>query len=228
MILLEVAHYYHEFHPEAVIKQPWNAFSSLIFFLPVLYWFWQLRGQYRKYWVVIAILPLLFLNGVGSTLFHAFNGGWLYMLLDVLPPLIMLVFLTVYLWRRLFNSWIKAGLIVAAFLGINALNMYFHSHIGDVARGVNFFYLVNGLMVLTPMVINLKRNQWKGWQYILLALVFVGIALIFRSLDYPTPNPFPNALPQGTHFLWHISSALAVFPLGRFLVMMSDLNGQSN
>ncbi len=224
MILLQVEHYYHEFHPEAFIKQPWNAFSSLIFFVPVLYWLWQLRGAYKTYWVVITILPLLFLNGVGSTLFHAFNGGWFFVLLDVLPPLIMLVFLTIYLWRSLLNSWVKAVLIVVGFLAVNALNMYFHSQIGNLARGVNFFYFVNGLMVLSPMVVTLRKHHWKGWQHILLALVFVGLALIFRSLDYPTPNPFPNSLPQGTHFLWHISSALAVFPLGRFLIMLTDLN----
>ena len=40
--------WYHEFHGEANIKEPWNAFSSLFFLVPVFYWVWRLHGEYRK------------------------------------------------------------------------------------------------------------------------------------------------------------------------------------
>ncbi|MBO6516589.1 MAG: hypothetical protein JJ975_08560 [Bacteroidia bacterium] len=223
IILQATGQFYHEFHADAWIQQPWNTFSSLVFFVPVIYWLWQLRGQYRQYPVLVGILPLLFLNGLGSTLFHANSGGVVFVMLDVLPPLLMLITLTAYLWKLNLNSWLYGMLIVVLFLGVNALNMYWHSRIENVSRGVNVFYFINGLMVLTPMILSLQRHSWKGWNHIALALIFISLALVFRSLDYPTPNPFPTLMPQGTHFLWHISSALAVFPLGRYLILLQNI-----
>ena len=218
MLLQATLHIYHEFHPEGLIKQPWNTYSSLVFFIPVIYWLYKLKGQYKTYWVVTSILPLLFLNGLGSTLFHARNGGMAFMMLDVLPPLLMLVFLTVFMWRQSVKSYWVAGAVLLAFLSLNFGNMAYHSQINQMARGVNIFYLINGTMVATPILLWLAKRGWHGWQSIASAATLIGLALIFRTLDYPTPNPFPEALPQGTHFLWHVTSALAVFPLGNFLM----------
>ena len=67
--------FYHEFHADAFIKEPWNAYSSLFFLVPVIFWVWKLRGQYRENLIITLMLPLLFLNGIGSTLYHAFRAA---------------------------------------------------------------------------------------------------------------------------------------------------------
>lgn len=215
---------YYELHPEALIKQPWNAYSSLIFFLPVIFWLWKIRGNYRKYAVLTTILPLLFLNGVGSTLFHAFNGGMVFTLLDVLPPFVMTLFLAAYFWKVAIDSWVWGTVITLGFLGLNVLaNYWFHMY-GTPEHGVNVYYLIAGIMILTPIFWNLMKSDWHGWHLVVLSLVFVTLALLFRSMDFPTPNPFPETLPQGTHFLWHIFSAIGVFPLGYYLIHLRAFN----
>ncbi len=216
--------YYYELQPDALIKQPGNAFSSLIFFLPVFFWLWKLRGNYRKYAVLTAILPLLFLNGVGSTLFHAFNGGLVFTLLDVLPPFVMTLFLAAYFWKVAIDSWLWGILITLGFLGVNGLTTYWFQRYGMPEHGVNIYYFIAGIMILTPVLWNLMKSNWHGWHLVVLMLAFVTMALMFRSMDYPTPNPFPEALPQGTHFLWHIFSALGVFPLGYYLIRLRAFN----
>lgn len=216
-MLLQVTHFYHEFHPDALIKQPWNAFSSLVFFVPVIYWLWNLRGHYREHPVLTSILPLLFLNGLGSTLFHARNGGFVFMMLDVIPPLLMMMYLSIYFWKVSIGSWYKGIFIILGFIALNVLNMNWHNHIGNISRGINVFYAINGMMILLPVIFVLKNQNWSGWKLIVTAFSLIGIALLFRTLDYPNPNPLPEILPQGTHFLWHIFSAMAVFPLGYFL-----------
>lgn len=66
---------YNEFVHDALIHEPWNAYSSLFFFIPVIFWLIYLRGKYRTYGIITALLPVLFLNGLGSTLFHAFRAS---------------------------------------------------------------------------------------------------------------------------------------------------------
>jgi hypothetical protein len=217
-VLLKVVQYYHEFHPNDWIVQPWNALSSFTFFIPVIYWLYTLRDKLKTYWVVTAMLPLLTLNGIGSTLFHWFSGGQVYLLLDVLPPLILILFLTVYFWRVATGSWVVGILAIALFAGLHYLNqVYTTSNLPSLGT-VNVFYLINGSMVLVPLSIVLAKSSFKYWGYLVSAVALLGIALLFRWLDYPRPNPLPDLLPQGTHFLWHIFSALAVFPLVRYVI----------
>lgn len=215
-MLLKVVHHYHEFVPDGIIKEPWNAISSLCFFIPVIYWLYVLRGRYKDYWVLVAILPLIFLNGVGSTLFHAFGGGRIYGLLDALPPLVMMLFLATYFWQRILSNWIFSIAIVGAFLVFNFTTSFLLRSKGIYA--MNIYYFINAVMVVLPVFLALKKQHWRGLRWILLTLVFIGLAYICRQLDYPSPNYIPDILPQGTHFLWHVFSAVAIFPLGRFLL----------
>ena len=80
---------YHEFQFDSWIREPWNAFSSLFFLVPVIFWLWRLRGQYRRYPMIIIFLPFLFLNGIGSSLYHAFRSSDLALMLDWMPAFIM-------------------------------------------------------------------------------------------------------------------------------------------
>ena len=106
---------YHEFHADEWIKEPWNAFSSLFFLVPVLFWLWKLRGQYKKHMIITILLPLLFLNGLGSTLYHAFRSSDLFMILDGLPASLMSLTLSLYMWKRVGSKWWKAKSIVLLF-----------------------------------------------------------------------------------------------------------------
>jgi hypothetical protein len=214
---------YHEFHAESFIKEPWNAFSSLFFLVPVIFWVWKLRGQYRKYLMITLLLPLLFMNGVGSTLYHAFRASQLALLLDWMPAFIMNLILAWYMWKKvLHNGFGAAGMVLLFYVLAISSIISLRPYIGFGAANVGYLFI--GLSLLLPSTIFVIKTKFFKWHLLLTTFVFLGIALLFRSLDHPTPNPFPELLPQGTHFLWHITSALAVFTLGYYLMFIKDVN----
>jgi hypothetical protein len=220
--ILDSGPLYHEFHAEAWIKEPWNAISSLFFLVPVIFWLWKLRGQYGKYPMITMLLPLLFLNGVGSTLYHAFRASQLALLLDWMPAFVMNLILAWYMWRKVLNRPVLSIFVV---FGFYALAIFSVISIASQFRNMaaNIGYLFIGLSLLLPSGIFLFRTKFYKWQLLLTSFVLLGLALLFRSLDYPTPNPFPEILPQGTHFLWHVTSALAVFTLGYYLMYIRNI-----
>lgn len=218
---------YHEFNELDYIKEPWNAVSSIFFLVPVIYWVWKLRGQYKEHYIITLILPLLAMNGIGSTMYHALRAhqGWL--VLDFLPALIMMLILGTYFWTRILGKWWQGIMIIPLTTGLVALVMtayrYGIIHIPD-NTAPNVIYIINGLMFIgIPLTILMIRTNFAKWHLIALTAFFLIGAITFRSLDHPTPNPFPELMPQGTHFLWHIVSAFAVFSLGWYLYYLKDM-----
>ena len=222
---------YHEFHEHDWIKEPWNAFSSLFFLVPVFYWIWKLRGQYKRHIIITAILPLLFLNGVGSTMYHAFRAHQFWLTLDFLPALVMMLVLGTYFWTKITGTWKKGILVIPISIGlITALFYAMREGVIDIPdnSAPNIIYTINGLNFIgIPVFILLRRTNFYKWHLMAWTAVFLIGAVTFRSLDYPTDNPFPDLMPQGTHFLWHVISAFAVFSLGWYLYHLREfeLNG---
>ena len=217
---------YNEFVHDTLIHEPWNAYSSLCFFIPVIFWLIYLRGKYRTYGIITALLPLLFLNGLGSTLFHAFRASNWFLLLDWLPAALMTLILSIYFWYRVTQKLWKAIGVVGVFY-ILAFTMVKILSQQTGLSGPSIGYFFTGAAFLVPVIIDLKRNQWKHAGLYVVSLFCLVLALLFRILDYPTPNPFAW-LPQGTHFLWHVSSSLAVFTLGFYIYKTTNENRFKN
>ena len=217
---------YNEFVHDTLIHEPWNAYSSLCFFIPVIFWLIYLRGKYRTYGIITALLPLLFLNGLGSTLFHAFRASNWFLLLDWLPAALMTLILSIYFWYRVTQKLWKAIGVVGVFY-ILAFTMVKILSQQTGLSGPSIGYFFTGAAFLVPVIIDLKRNQWKHAGLYVVSLFCLVLALLFRILDYPTPNPFAW-LPQGTHFLWHVTSSLAVFTLGFYIYKTTNENRFKN
>lgn len=219
--------HYHEFHPDAFIKEPWNAYSSLFFLIPATFWLIKLRGKYREYSLITLFLPLLYLNGIGSTVYHAFRASDAALLLDWVPAALLMLILSWYMWKKVLNKPVLSVFVVLSFYVFAGLFVFtLRKYIGN--RTINIGYLITGLSIILPSVIFLVKTNYYKWHLLTFSFVLLGIALLFRSLDYPTPNPFPKLLPQGTHFLWHIVSALAVFTLGYYLIYIKDVDVKKN
>ena len=219
MVDIQPRQYYTEFHPEASITQPWNAWSSVLFLLPVVFWLIRLRGEYKPYFMLVAILPLAVVNGVGSFLWHAHSGGALYLKLDTYPPRIMLAFLGVYFLRLVTRNWL-VGLIL--FVAFAALVLEYKEQARPLLNvsWVTFNYIFNALIVIVPALLVLVLYRGRGWGYFLLTVLCLVGAVWFRMLD--GQRPLPELMPQGTHFLWHLLCALAYLPLGYYLIRLED------
>jgi len=215
--------FYHEFHADATVLEPWNAFSSLVFFIPVIYWIIRLRGEYRQHMVIVSILPLLFMNGLGSTLYHAFRSSQFFLYLDWVPASITTFILASYFWTQVWKKWYWGILSV---LSINFLGMLvtqlFRNTPNFEQFAPNIGYFIVGCAIFAPVLIQLIKHKFKYAYLVGLSILFLSLSLLFRTLDYPTPNQFPW-LPQGTHFLWHIFSSFAVFSMGYYIYYVKIL-----
>ncbi len=205
------APFYAETQASAWIKEPWNAVSSLTFWLPVFYWAGKLRGKYHQHWFLSACLPLLFLGGLGSALFHGFRVSRFLLWLDVLPTLVIFVGLTLYFWQKILpNVWALVGL-VGTILVLQGLVMT----IFEPAVAVNYSYIIRGTALFLPAALLLKRIAYKGTLLLFLAIGFFILAIVFRSVD---KAPFMlQIFSMGSHWLWHLSTVVGAFYLAEFL-----------
>lgn len=157
------------------------------------------------------LLLLCLLIGAGSSLFHA-NPGPITHLIDIVPVclfslLALWLCLKRYQWPRhkslgLLVIWVAATAVAAQFPQVLA-----HS----------LFYLPT-VLVLVYLAFALKQQRQR---LSLLAAVFAS-ALTFRALDLPLcelehSNQTVQTIPAlaglaghtGTHFLWHVLTAIA-------------------
>ena len=141
---------------------------------------------------------LLFLIGVGSFLFHTFATRWAGMA-DTLP---ILLFILVYLFavhRDLIGlRWYWALLATAGFFPFAAV-------VVPLLMQVPFFevsapyWTVPILLIVYGAIMGgaTRRGFWIG-------AGILALSLTFRSVD----ETLCDAIPFGTHFMWHILNAV--------------------
>lgn len=200
---------YAETDFDRFIVEPWNAVSSLFILMPAVYWAVKLRGQYREYPFITFCIPLLFLGGLGSTLFHAFRNSPYLLLLDITPTAILTVALAIYFWIKVLPKWWIALLIVVVSVSIRYLAFYNM----DRADAVIVSYAISGSVLFIPTLILLYQTKLSYSIYIFISLICFILSFIFRQTD----KIEQNLLPMGTHFLWHILTGVGAFFLAEYL-----------
>jgi hypothetical protein len=183
-------------------SEPINALTNLAFIAAGIWGLILVRrrqtGGFAEtlgWWVIVI--------GIGSALFHTFANR-LTLWMDVLPIALFVFTYTVFNLRRFFRfSWPKTiGLFVA-------------------------FYVVAGFATwLVPETIRAASNNSTGYLPALLGLLFFGtwlalrghpagkydlaagaifiVSVGFRAIDFRVCD----ALPIGTHFMWHMLNGL--------------------
>ncbi len=200
---------YTETDFDRFIVEPWNAVSSLCILMPAIYWAVKLRGQYKEYPFITFCIPLLFLGGLGSTLFHAFRSSSLLLLLDVTPTAILTVALAIYFWIKVLPKWWIAILIV----GVSVTLRYLASSYLPGHSGINVSYAISGIILFIPTLILLYQTKLRYSIYIFISLGCFTLSLVFRQTD----RAAETILPMGTHFLWHIFTGIGAFFLAEYL-----------
>jgi hypothetical protein len=201
--------YYTETDLHRTVAEPWNALSSLAILLPAVYWALKIRRNFRRYTFLSLCLPLLFLGGLGSTIFHAFRSHRIWLLLDVTPSALLTLLLALFFWMKVLpRKWLALPLLLLLFLIRMWTWQVFPTH-----SAINISYALTGIAFFVPMLLWLARTQWRGIRHIGLALLFLVLSLLFRQLD----EAAAPVLPMGTHFLWHIFSGLGAYYVGLYL-----------
>lgn len=201
--------YYTETNLHRTVAEPWNALSSLAILLPAVYWAIKIRHNYRRFSFLSLCLPLLFLGGLGSTIFHAFRSHRIWLLMDVTPSALLTLLLALFFWMKVLpRKWLALPLLLLLFLIRMWAWQVFPTH-----SAINISYALTGIAFIVPMLLWLARTKWRGIRPIGLALFFLVLSLLFRQLD----EVAAPVLPMGTHFLWHICSGLGAYYVGVYL-----------
>ena len=202
------------------IVEPWNAWSSLTFLIPVLIFLWQLRGKHAQYaFIVWFCCPLLVIGGLGSTFFHAFRTSTFLMLMDAIPIVILVVGISIWMWLKVLPKRIHLFWILLIFVGLTILSGFLLDGQDRISAG----YFFRGWMLLLPCYLFLRQTKFQNSGRLFTAIVFFALALLFRFLDEKIEIAF---MPWGTHWLWHVSTAFGAYFLGEYLIKNAYANSK--
>jgi len=207
--------WYAETHiTDSLIVEPWNAISSLAIAAPAIYFLWKIRKNPKQYGFLLAAIPFLFLNGLGSTLFHGLRTSRIFLLMDFMPALILTLMITVYFWSRVLPKWwMSFAVITPVFLlRFGVIDLI------PGQGGMNTSYMISGIAFLLPVFLILRKYQFKKTINITIGAICFVLAIYFRQVD----KEFTDLLPFGTHFLWHIFSGIGAFLLADYLYFIRN------
>lgn len=182
--------------------EPVNALTNLAFVAAGL---WGVREVRRRRtggfaevlaWWVVAI-------GIGSTLFHTF-ANHMTIWADILPIAGFTLAYTIFNLRRFLGfGWGKATVIFVAFYVVAGVVTWLVPEWLRVASNGSTGYLPPFLALLFFGMLVVAGGNRAGWYNLAAAAVF-AISVTFRSIDASVCE----AMPLGTHFLWHVLNGL--------------------
>ncbi len=199
---------YSETDVNAVIVEPYNTLSAVLFILMSVYWYGRLKGKFTLFPYLTSSLILLSIGGVGGVIYHGFRYSSYFLYMDWLPIMALCIITAMYFMYKVMNSWAYAILYFLLVLIVDRVAWeIIPEQNGNLRANVN--YSILGMGVLFPTVWMLYKSNYQFWYYVLFAIISFLIALFFRIADHW------GILSIGTHFLWHTFGALA----GNFMLL---------
>lgn len=198
---------YWERSGDGLWAEPFNASSNIAFLIAAYLIYRLIKLKQSKSWKYFAMCILLAIVGIGSFSYHTARSNYTF-LLDVVP-IILFILLGSFLLMRLLIKSTKLSSILTASLAVSYLVIPSDKFNGSLP------YILT-LIVLLPLATwGLYKYKYgrKALLLFMLCLVF-GIAIIFRSIDLIALPIFP----MGTHWIWHILTALSAYILARFVI----------
>lgn len=210
---------YFETDLSRLIVEPWNAFTSLTFLIPVFYLLWVLRGRYKEYaFLIFWAAPLMAIGGLGSTIYHAFRASSYFLIMDVLPIALLTLSVSIYLWLKILPRWWWVLVVIAVSI---ALRFIAFSMFKGNAQ-INSSYFITGLTIFIPGIIFLFKTKFFGLSHLTYSVIFLALALFFRFAD----DYNPPLLFNGTHWLWHIFTSAGALFLSVYLIKIKNIKGK--
>jgi len=207
---------YFETDLNRFIVEPWNAYTSLTFLIPVFYLLWILRGRYKEFaFLIFWAAPLMAIGGIGSTIYHAFRVSPFFLIMDVLPIALLTLSVSIYLWLKILPHWWWVLVVIAVSVGLRFLAFYIFN--GNAQ--INASYFITGATIFIPGLIFLFKTRFFGFSNLVYSVIFLALALFFRFAD----DYNPPILPNGTHWLWHIFTSAGAIFLSVYLVKIKNL-----
>lgn len=211
-ILADGGSKYAETQIDSIIVEPWNAISSLVLLIPGLIWMFTTKEKLKENLFLCVCFGLLFLGGLGSIFFHAFRSSAVLLQMDVMPMLLLTLCISWYFWKKIINKTWLLVLVLAS--GLMARLTLPYMGLFSVHTCGNISYFIGGLVLFLPAILFTRSFGFRKSMYLFLSVLFFIFALSFRELDTVSISH----LPMGTHFLWHIFTAIGGYFLAEFVI----------
>ena len=197
-------------------SEPLNAVTNLAFIIAAFVLVWLILdagSAIRRDAGIWLLTGLVFVIGIGSGLFHTFATRWA-LLMDVIPIAFFILTYTWYAVRRLAAApaWVCA-LSVAAVLGLAmAVPPLTGFRGGSYVAALTALVVIGGYLKFGR---GIAAGGQPGGAALLFAAATFAVSLTFRTID----APLCEAVPLGTHFMWHVLNRCVLFLVVRALVL---------
>jgi hypothetical protein len=185
--------------------EPVNALTNVAFIAAAAMALMDWRRVGNSDRAVLALIIVVFAIGFGSFAFHtlATRGA---RLLDVVPIGIFIYgYFLLALRRMLCVPWVYSVVLLIAFVALsNALAIMVPREVLNGSTG--YFPALGALLVIGWLL----RDSPQGRAMLTAAAIFVA-SLALRIVDLD----ICDAVPLGTHFLWHLLNAMLLYILLR-------------
>ena len=199
-----------EFFPE-----PLNAFTSVFFLLLAIYWTYKLRGKGKQHTFLSIALVLLYIGGIGGTIYHGLRQWSFFIMMDWLPIMLLCVMAGVYFLARV-TKWYYAALLVAAYIAFQVVARETMITQGYTHIYLNINYAILACIVLFPVLAFLTVTGFRNGRWVWYAFVAFLLALTCRVVD------MWYWMETGTHFLWHVFGAVAAYCMFRYIYLVNE------
>lgn len=211
---------YAETNMQQFFPEPLNFITSLLFLGIAVYWTFILAGKGRTHTFLSFAVALLYIGGIGGSIYHGLRQWSIFIMMDWLPIMLLCVLAGIYFTARL-TRWYFA---VALVIGYGLFQYYLRRYMvegDDMQFFINLNYAVLAGIVLLPVIMYLKATKFVHGRWVGAALLAFVLALTFRIADKWQWVSF------GTHFLWHLFGAVAAWCMFKYIYLINEPNGKS-
>ncbi|NNF73424.1 MAG: hypothetical protein HKN02_14670 [Rhodobacteraceae bacterium] len=196
-------------------SEPVNAVTNATFLIAAFV-MWRRSGGQGLAGVLCVILAAI---GIGSYLFHTHAQAWA-ALMDVVP---IAVFILVYIFAANRGFW---GLGLWPALGATALFIPYAAVTGPIFAALPFFE-ISSFYWPVPLLIALYAMALRNRVPDVARGLAIGAGILVVSLAFRSTDELVcDAVPVGTHFMWHILNGIM---LGWMIeVYLRHVAGQSS
>jgi hemolysin III len=204
---------YAETNMQHVFPEPFNTITSMFFLVIAVYWTVRLWGKGKEHAFLSVAVLLLYVGGIGGTIYHGLRQWRIFIMMDWLPIMLLGVAAGVYFLGKL-TRWFYA---VAFVLLYGAFQFYARQQMmhGNIQLFININYAVLAGMVLLPVLGYLISTKFRNGRWVGFALLAFIFALTFRVADRW------GWISSGTHFLWHTFGAVAAFCMFQYIYLLN-------
>jgi hemolysin III len=206
---------YAETNMRHFFPEPLNAFTSVFFLILAIYWTFKLKGKGKKHTFLSIALILLYIGGIGGTIYHGLRQWSFFIIMDWLPIVLLCIMAGVYFLARV-TRWYYAVILIVAYI---SFQIYARSTLipnGYTHLYLNINYAILATIVLFPVLAFLTMTQFKNGKWVWYAFVSFVLALTCRVID------MWYVFESGTHFLWHVFGAVAAYCMFHYIYLINE------